>query len=108
MVLNREGLQAKGKLKQEDVSLGDDVARIEELSALDYQEVWKSAGGGSEEWDGVKFVAVLCVRCVIGEDGKRIYSDDETGLLLGWGKTNYGIISTAVQKINGIGLDEKN
>lgn len=110
MVLDKAGILAGLKLKTEEIELAGGTVRIQGLTALDYSKLQDtfSTSQGDAEWDGVKFVALLATRCIVDEEGKRIFEDDDAALLLGGSKADYNKLAVAVQRVNGIGAEAKN
>lgn len=107
MILDRAALDKELKLKTEEVPVGSGKVLVTEVTALEYMEVYDSEAAKNDkgEFDGSKFAAALAVRCIVDKNGKRLYSDDEAGVLRNGSSAIYTKLVLAVKRLNGLGAE---
>jgi len=81
--------------------------RLQELSASD-RDLWENesfilqADGGGAKFNPRHARARLVVRCIVGEDGKRLFSDDEVAAVGSLSASSVQKLFNAARKLNAI------
>lgn len=104
-VLNREDFLKKPTLKRELVSIVDfGEVYVQEMTAKEADAF--SVMAANEEIDReerlANFRAALCVRCIVDDGGKRMFSDSDVGLLGAFPASVITPIFNAAQRLNGM------
>lgn len=107
MVLDREAILTELKLKTERVPFGSGEVIVRELDAPGYMDAYQNplAKGEGEGVDGEKFTALLATRCIVDEEGVRIFTDEDAELLRAGASSRYSKLVGAVNCINGLTTD---
>jgi hypothetical protein len=112
-MLSRENFQPFARLKTRTVNLpdlGGEVA-VRELSAGEFLEFGQKSSAATSTVERSALVLWLFARSIVGQDGKRLFQDDEAGTL-GDSLTrgDFEKIQAAVFDLNGMSQEtvEKN
>ena len=83
MLLDKNSILTATDLKREKVPCpewGGDVI-IQELGAIDRDRLWPALLDAEGKNDPVNIAGKVLVRCIVNEDGERLFSDDEADAL---------------------------
>jgi len=108
MVLDKTTILAAPDLKRETVNVpewGGDVM-LQEMTALDRDRLNAEVHAGSDGPDFTNFRAKVLVRCVVNEDGSRIFCDEEATALGSKSKAALDRLETIANKINKVNSDK--
>jgi hypothetical protein len=107
MLLNREMLFQKLKLKTETVNLDDDEIIVSEISATDLINIYSREDlKKGDTIDPAKFYPVLIAYSVIDEKGDRIFKDEDISILEKSGGKYYQELFKVARRLNGMDSDE--
>lgn len=97
-------------LKKETVEVEDGQILLTEVSASEYMEVFNSDAAKDDkgEFDGTRFTSLLATRCIVDDEGNRVFADDDAETLRNGSTAIYTKIALAVKRLNGLGVEEKN
>ncbi|NTV50938.1 MAG: hypothetical protein HGA20_15020 [Geobacteraceae bacterium] len=79
MLLDKNSILSAKDLKRETVPCpewGGDII-IQEISALDRDRLWPALVDGEGKNDPINLASKVLVRCIVAEDGTRIFCDAE-------------------------------
>lgn len=81
-LLTKEAILASDDRKTEDVTVGEwgGTVRVGVMSATE-RDRWESETYGGEKPNMTDFRARFVALCLVGEDGKRLFTDKEVGQL---------------------------
>jgi hypothetical protein len=110
MALDKAGILKAIALKTETVAIEGGEVLVTEITAKEYMDIYNSpeSKGDDGEFDGTRFTSLLVARCIVVTDGNRLMDDADAELLRNGSTAAYTKLAMAVQKLNGLGLDEKN
>ncbi len=102
--LTKEQMLVEMTLKKETVELATGSVIVSEASAEDYMKAYSSDLSKDEngEFSGVKFTSLLAVRSILGEDGKRMFADEEAETLRTSSSAFFTKIVAAIKRLNGL------
>lgn len=108
MILNRDQVLKALELKTEKISLGEGEVIVTELSASDFTDLYSSPAVQDDQGnvDIKKFTPALVSMCIVGEDGKRIFSTEDISLFQQAGAGELYKISSVARRLNGMTGDE--
>jgi hypothetical protein len=102
--LQKLDLLSMGRLKTQLVDVDGGQVIISELGAADSFSLFNDKTNQTE--DGMlkmsTFGPSLVVRCLVDDDGNRLFSDDEAGQLARFRPQIFGRLLTAAMDINGL------
>jgi hypothetical protein len=107
MILNKDQLIQKLKLKTKVVKIGDDEVIISELGANDFIELYKRKDLKTEkdDLDITKFNAALVCLAVVDENGNKVLTDADISVLQNGGEI-YRNLLNEVKSFCGLNGDE--
>lgn len=113
-MLTRDAILQVVDLKTVDIDVPEwgGGVRLRMLTGAERNALHADASPGGK-FDTTAFAAGLIVRCIIGEDGGRLFSDDETQLLAQKSSAAFTRVFEAAARLNGLhsesaGAAEKN
>lgn len=120
--MNRESILDAMKLKTKVVPLGADEVIVSEIGGADYIALWTDEsnqkvkegfldkdGKPVTEVDMTKFTPALIVKCVVDENGNRIFTDADADFIAKGARGPFLAIAEAARELNGMSGDaEKN
>jgi hypothetical protein len=111
-VLKRLDILAAKDLKQQAVDVpewGGEVI-VSEIGAADFMSLWtdpRYMGEDGKNPDIPKLMPALVVRCLVDEEGQRIFSDEDAEMLGRKSPAAFNRIAQAAKDLNGIGDQEQ-
>jgi hypothetical protein len=105
MILSREQILAAQDLRREKVAVpewGGDVF-VKALTGLERDGFDMSLIGADRKADLLGARAKLAVRCIVDENGERLFSDDDVPHLAAKSATALERIGRVAQRLNGMG-----
>jgi hypothetical protein len=108
MILSREQILAAQDLRREKVTVpewGGDVF-VKALTGLERDGFDMSLIGADRKADLLGARAKLAVRCIVDENGERLFGDDDVQFLAAKSATALERIGRVAQRLNGMGDSE--
>lgn len=103
-ILDRAGLLAALTPRTLDVALPNGgTVRVRTITAADRIAIGQSAMGTDNKVDAARYSALLVVAAVVGEDGQRVFADEDVPALLAGPSDVFEALFGAVQSLNGMG-----
>lgn len=105
MLLTRQAVLAATAVETRDVKISQGVVRVRGLSGAERDSLEASTimrKGKNQEINLSNFRAKLCVRAMIGEDGKRLFEDRDAELLSQINAKDLAKIYDAASELSGI------
>lgn len=109
MILNKTAILEASDLKTETVTVpewGGDVI-VRSITALDRYALIDFAMGADGTIVRDKFVIGLLAASLVGEDGNRLFTNDEIQLLAGKSFTAIDRLIEVANRINGFGVEQE-
>lgn len=110
MSLDKAGFLAAIARKTEPLTLPSGEIIISELTATEYMEAYSSPLVKDDKGgvDGLKLTALLITRCVVGDDGARLLTDEDIEAVKDGSSATFGQIGEVVKRLNGLGTPSGN
>jgi len=107
MALDKAAILAELQLQTERIPFGAGEVIVSEISAPEYLDIYNSplSQNDAGEFDGTKFTALLTARCIVDEEGKRVFDDADADAIKSGASARYRKLVDAVNRINGLGGD---
>jgi hypothetical protein len=109
MLLSREDLIKTIAATQETVTIGGGEVIVREIGAIELMGLYLRPDIRQEagEISMLTFTPALIALAVIDENGNRIFSDSDVGILEKASPGKFKILADAARKLNGFGDDEE-
>lgn len=109
-IITKEAVLTVSDLKHEDVPVPEwgGTVRVRELTARErdaFESTLRPATGSAAP-DTANLRARLCVRSIVGEDGSRLFNDEDADALGSKSAQVVDRIFTVAQRLSGIGADQ--
>ena len=104
MKLTRESLLKAVELRTEEVEINGGTVTAKELCAAEYLDTLEHPFSKKEngDYDGTAFNALLVARCIVNEDGSRMFADEDADLLRNGSFSVYRKLIESVNRVNGL------
>jgi hypothetical protein len=107
MLLDKTALLAEFELKTEEVELKTGTVIVSELNGTDYLDLYTDP---QYQIDGVmdlkKLRPAMIARCVVDQDGNRVFSDEEASVVAKSASKPFLKLMEAVNRVNADSGDE--